>query len=110
MPVYEYLCVNCGHDFEQFQHFTEDALTVCPNCKQEKLRKVYNSVGIVFKGKGFYANDHRSPSGGNGKNNGHAAADSEAPAGEKTESANGASASETKAAEPVKTAAPVAAA
>lgn len=63
MPVYEYRCENCGYDFDQFQHFSEDALTVCPNCRQEKLRKVYNSVGIVFKGKGFYANDHKSPSG-----------------------------------------------
>ena len=63
MPVYEYRCENCGYDFDQFQHFSEDALIVCPNCRQEKLRKVYNSVGIVFKGKGFYANDHKSPSG-----------------------------------------------
>lgn len=101
MPVYEYLCVNCGHDFEQFQHFTEDALTVCPNCKQEKLRKVYNSVGIVFKGKGFYANDHRSPSGGHGKN-GHAAAEPETASPANTDSAVSATATETKAAEPVK--------
>lgn len=63
MPVYEYRCENCGYDFEQFQHFSEDHLVVCPNCHQEKLRKVYNPVGIVFKGKGFYANDHKSPSG-----------------------------------------------
>lgn len=63
MPVYEYRCENCGYDFEQFQHFSEDALSVCPKCGREKLRKVYNSVGIVFKGKGFYANDHKSPSG-----------------------------------------------
>lgn len=63
MPIYEYICDNCGHDFDQFQHFDDEALTVCPQCHQEKLRKVYNSVGIVFKGKGFYANDHKSPSG-----------------------------------------------
>ena len=108
MPVYEYLCVNCGHDFEQFQHFTEDALTVCPVCKQEKLRKVYNSVGIVFKGKGFYANDHRSPSGGHGKN-GHAAAETESASADKANSGSSAPATETKAAEPAKnTASPAA--
>ncbi|MDD2522088.1 MAG: zinc ribbon domain-containing protein [Anaerolineaceae bacterium] len=63
MPVYSYVCEECGHRFDQFQHFTDDALTVCPNCCQVALRKVYTPVGIVFKGKGFYATDNRSPSG-----------------------------------------------
>lgn len=63
MPVYSYLCQHCGHTFDQFQHFTDDPLTVCPNCNTVALRKVYQPVGIVFKGKGFYATDNRSPSG-----------------------------------------------
>ena len=63
MPVYSYLCEECGHRFDQFQHFTDDPLTVCPVCSQVALRKVYTPVGIVFKGKGFYATDNRSPSG-----------------------------------------------
>lgn len=63
MPVYSYLCQQCGHEFDQFQHFTDDALTVCPACNEVALRKVYTPVGIVFKGKGFYATDNRSPSG-----------------------------------------------
>ncbi len=63
MPIYSYLCQHCGHSFDQFQHFTDDALTVCPACNEVALRKVYTPVGIVFKGKGFYATDHRSPSG-----------------------------------------------
>ena len=63
MPVYSYLCEECGHSFDQFQHFTDDALTVCPVCGKVALRKVYTPVGIVFKGKGFYATDNRSPSG-----------------------------------------------
>ncbi|MEL7626218.1 MAG: FmdB family zinc ribbon protein [Anaerolineaceae bacterium] len=63
MPVYSYVCDECGHQFDQFQHFTDDALTVCPNCCKVALRKVYTPVGIVFKGKGFYATDNRSPSG-----------------------------------------------
>lgn len=63
MPVYSYFCEECGHRFDQFQHFTDDTLTVCPVCSQVALRKVYTPVGIVFKGKGFYATDNRSPSG-----------------------------------------------
>ena len=63
MPVYSYKCEHCGHSFDQFQHFTDDALTVCPVCNEVSLRKVYTPVGIVFKGKGFYATDNRSPSG-----------------------------------------------
>ena len=63
MPVYSYKCENCDYHFDQFQHFTDDPLTVCPNCNTVALRKVYQPVGIVFKGKGFYATDNRSPSG-----------------------------------------------
>ncbi|MFT4289514.1 FmdB family zinc ribbon protein [Nocardioides sp.] len=58
MPTYQYACTECGHAFEQFQSFSEDALTVCPEC-QGKLRKVYNAVGVVFKGSGFYRTDSR---------------------------------------------------
>jgi len=63
MPVYAYKCDACGHEFDKFQHFVDDPLTVCPVCSEEALRKVYSPVGIVFKGKGFYATDNRSPSG-----------------------------------------------
>ena len=65
MPIYSYKCENCDYHFDQFQHFTDDPLTVCPNCNTVALRKVYQPVGIVFKGKGFYATDNRSPSGQN---------------------------------------------
>ena len=59
MPTYQYACTECGHSFEQFQSFSEDALTVCPVC-EGKLRKLFNAVGVVFKGSGFYRNDSRS--------------------------------------------------
>ncbi|MCD6640838.1 MAG: FmdB family transcriptional regulator [Nocardioides sp.] len=59
MPTYQYACTECDHAFEQFQSFTEDALTVCPEC-QGRLRKVFNAVGVVFKGSGFYRTDSRS--------------------------------------------------
>lgn len=61
MPTYQYLCTACGHAFEQFQSFSDDALTVCPEC-DGRLRKVFNSVGVVFKGSGFYKTDSRSSS------------------------------------------------
>jgi len=63
MPVYSYRCDNCGVRFERHQHFSDPPLTRCPECKKNALRKIFTPVGIVFKGSGFYATDHRSPSG-----------------------------------------------
>ncbi len=61
MPTYQYACTDCDHAFEQFQSFTEDSLTTCPEC-EGRLRKVFNAVGVVFKGSGFYRTDSRSGS------------------------------------------------
>ena len=61
MPTYQYSCTECGHAFEQVQSFSDDTLTVCPEC-QGRLRKVFNAVGVVFKGSGFYRTDSRSGS------------------------------------------------
>jgi putative FmdB family regulatory protein len=61
VPTYQYACTECDHFFEQFQSFSDDALTVCPECSG-KLRKVFNAVGVVFKGSGFYRTDSRSAS------------------------------------------------
>jgi putative FmdB family regulatory protein len=58
VPTYQYRCTECGHAFEQVQSFSDDALTDCPVC-QGRLRKVFHSVGIVFKGSGFYRTDSR---------------------------------------------------
>lgn len=62
MPVYEYRCKNCSHDFEVSQAMSDDPLTVCPQCGEPQLRKVFQPVGISFKGSGFYKNDSRSSS------------------------------------------------
>ena len=61
MPTYQYACTECGHAFEQFQSFADDALTECPECSG-RLRKLFNAVGVVFKGAGFYRTDSRSTS------------------------------------------------
>jgi putative FmdB family regulatory protein len=61
VPTYAYACTACEHRFEIFQPFTDDSLTTCPQC-QGRLRKVFNAVGVVFKGPGFYSNDSRSDS------------------------------------------------
>jgi putative FmdB family regulatory protein len=61
MPVYEYRCRTCGHQFEIQQSISDDALTECTECRGE-LRKVFSPVGITFKGSGFYKTDSRSGS------------------------------------------------
>lgn len=61
MPTYEYRCRECGEHLEVVQSFSDDPLTECPACTGP-LRKVFNSVGISFKGSGFYKNDSRSRS------------------------------------------------
>ncbi|MET4703354.1 FmdB family zinc ribbon protein [Frigoribacterium sp. UYMn621] len=60
MPTYSYRCANCDYAFDQYQAFTDDSLTVCPNCGQSQLRKVFNSIGVSFTGSGFYRNDSRA--------------------------------------------------
>ena len=59
MPTYAYACTACGHAFEIVQSFSDDSLSVCPEC-EGRLRKVFSSVGVVFKGSGFYRNDARA--------------------------------------------------
>ena len=73
MPTYQYSCTECGHFFEAVQSFSEDSLTVCPECSG-RLRKVYNAVGVVFKGSGFYRTDSRAASSDGGSSSGDSAA------------------------------------
>ena len=61
MPTYEYRCKDCGHELEAQQAFSDDPLTECPSCGGA-LKKKFGSVGISFKGSGFYKNDSRSSS------------------------------------------------
>jgi putative FmdB family regulatory protein len=59
VPTYQYACTSCGHQLEAVQSFTDAPLTECPECAG-RLRKLFSSVGIVFKGSGFYRNDSRA--------------------------------------------------
>jgi putative FmdB family regulatory protein len=84
VPTYQYACTECGEQLEKVQKFSDDPLTVCPNCNG-RLRKVFSPVGIVFKGSGFYRTDSRSgpvAGGKDGKDSGQEKADS----GSKSES------------------------
>ncbi len=58
MPTYSYACTDCGNRFDVVQAFTDDTLTSCEKCSG-RLRKLFNSVGVVFKGSGFYRTDSR---------------------------------------------------
>ncbi len=78
MPTYAYACTACSHTFDIRQSFTDDALTVCPECSG-KLRKVFSPVGVTFKGSGFYRTDSRSGSSRTGSS-------APKPAGEKASS------------------------
>jgi putative FmdB family regulatory protein len=79
MPVYTYRCSNCGVQFEKQQSFSDQSLIRCPECGKRALKKVYLPVGIVFKGAGFYATDHHSPSGQTNQNSEKGSGESKEP-------------------------------
>jgi putative FmdB family regulatory protein len=59
LPTYSYKCTECGTAFDIQQAFTDDSLTVCPNCGG-KLRKVFSAIGVTFNGSGFYRTDSKA--------------------------------------------------
>lgn len=89
MPTYQYACTECGHQLEAVQSFTDDPLTECPAC-QGRLRKQFGSVGIVFKGPGFYRTDSRNSANGGGTSGGGTSGNG------KAESTDGAGKSDSK--------------
>jgi len=63
MPTYDYICENCGHQFEHFQSITAKPLRQCPKCRKRKLKRLIGiGSGVIFKGSGFYQTDYRSES------------------------------------------------
>jgi putative FmdB family regulatory protein len=69
VPTYSYACTACEHRFDTVQRFTDPSLTDCPECSG-RLRKLFSSVGIVFKGSGFYRTDSRATSSDKPSSNG----------------------------------------
>jgi putative FmdB family regulatory protein len=113
VPTYQYACTACGHRFEAVQSFSDASLTDCPECAG-RLRKVFSSVGIVFKGSGFYRTDSRSD-GANGKEKAAASADSSGSAAKEgastgTKKSDAASTSSSSTSSTAKSVAPAAAA
>jgi putative FmdB family regulatory protein len=102
MPTYQYACTSdqCGLRFERVQTFTDSAVSECPDCN-ERVRKVYGSVGVVFKGSGFYRNDSRdAKAGANGKPDGASGKDgASTDTGKGGEAAKGDAGSATKSAD-----------
>ena len=81
VPTYQYACTECGHRLEAVQSFHDEPLTECPVCGG-RLRKQYSSVGVVFKGSGFYRTDSRAAAGkaaGSGESDGASKTDATKP-------------------------------
>ncbi|MCG7610397.1 MULTISPECIES: FmdB family zinc ribbon protein [Mycobacterium] len=106
MPTYSYACTECGNRFDAVQAFSDDALTTCPKCSG-KLRKLFGSVGVVFKGSGFYRTDNRES--GKSSSNGSSAKSSEG-SSSSTSSDSSSSSSASSSASSSSSAAPAAAA
>lgn len=59
MPIYEYLCENCGQELEKIQKISDEPLLDCPSCGKSSLRKKISAVGFQLKGSGWYATDFK---------------------------------------------------
>ncbi len=63
MPTYDYICDDCGHEFEIYESITVEPRKECPECHHDTLRrKIGPGAAILFKGSGFYQTDYRSES------------------------------------------------
>ena len=60
MPIYEYKCSNCGHQFEKIQKFSDDPLKKCPKCDKNTLNKLISSPSFRLKGSGWYETDFKT--------------------------------------------------
>src|SRR5438270_11638062 len=97
MPTYEYACKSCGEHLEVVQSFKAEPLTVCPAC-EGPLRKVFGSIGITFKGSGFYKTDSRAAAKSGSSSSSSSSSSSDSSSGSSTE--KGASSGDKAAASP----------
>ncbi len=71
MPIYEYLCENCGHTFEEMQTMVEELIVKCPNCGKNSLKRLLGAgSGFIFKGSGFYLTDYKKQNSSSAKDSG----------------------------------------
>ena len=105
MPLYEYQCESCGHRFEVIQKFSDELVTVCPNCGKGPVVKLLSSPAIQFKGSGWYITDYARKDSGkdSGKSTGSSSSSSSGSSDASKSSSSGTSDSTEKSAPPAKT-------
>ena len=96
MPVYEYRCNACGHEFERTQRMSDEPVKVCPECNEVKVERLISLTSFHLKGGGWYSDLYSSSKGGN-------ATKKEAAAGESKSEAKPEAKAETKYESPTKT-------
>lgn len=65
MPIYEYMCDRCGHEFERLQHISDPPVTTCPECRKHAVRRLISKTSFILKGTGWYVTDYaRKPAAG----------------------------------------------
>ena len=62
MPTYDYVCLECKNEFEEFQRMSDPLIETCPTCEGKVQRKIGGGAGLHFKGSGFYITDYKSKS------------------------------------------------
>ena len=67
MPIYEYQCEKCSHEFEREQRITDDPVKTCPKCKARRVKKLISQTSFVLKGGGWYSDLYSSTKPGDGK-------------------------------------------
>jgi putative FmdB family regulatory protein len=60
MPIYEYACGACGHQFEEWQKMSDKPIRVCPKCKAKKVEKMISATTFTLKGGGWYSDLYSS--------------------------------------------------
>lgn len=60
MPIYEYQCAACDHQFEKLQKMSDQPLVDCPECEKPELKKLVSAAGFQLKGSGWYVTDFKN--------------------------------------------------
>ena len=88
MPIYEYRCPDCGHEFEKIQSFSDDPVKDCPSCGASDVRKKISLSAFSLKGSGWYKDHYGLKSGGNSSSDSAGSSDSGSTASESSSSSS----------------------